>query len=181
MFDLARLIADLGRAAAGPAPEKALRKVMADACAVPDDVARALPGDREGDGEDLLHADGAITLYDVRLAPGVLYPAHDHGMAAVIGLYRGREINLFYRETSDGTLEEAARRETCRGEILPLGRDAIHAVANPDATPSGGLHVYLGDLTRIERRLWPAADRPPVPFADTAYFAAACPLADDGR
>jgi predicted metal-dependent enzyme (double-stranded beta helix superfamily) len=175
MFDLARLIADLGRAAAGPAPEKALRNVITTACADPDAVARALPGDREG--EDLLHADDAFTLYDVRLPPGILYPAHDHGMAAVIGLYRGREINLFYRETADGTLEEAARRAAARGEILPLGRDVIHAVANPGGTPSGGLHAYLGDLTRIERRLWPVADRPPVPFTETAYFAAACPLA----
>lgn len=174
MFELETFIADLVRAAAAPAPEAGLRRVMASALADPAAVARALPEHTEE--EVLLHADDAVTLYDVRLAPQVLYPAHDHGMAAVIGLYHGREVNVFYRETATGGVEKAARREVGRGEVLPLGRDVIHAVTNPDAAPSGALHVYLGDLTRIRRRLWPSATGPAVAFTEAAYFDAARPL-----
>lgn len=179
MFELPRFIADLRRAATEPDPAAAIRRMMAAALAEPAAVAAGLPDGPED--EVLLHADDAVTLYDVRLAPGMLYPAHEHGMAAVIGLYRGREVNVFYRETAAGTVDEAARREVGAGEVLPLGRDVIHAVANPDATRSGALHAYLGDLTRVDRRLWPAPDSAAVPFTEAAYFAASQPFEGTAR
>jgi predicted metal-dependent enzyme (double-stranded beta helix superfamily) len=93
-----------------------------------------------------------------------LYP-HDHRMWAVIGIYTGQEDNTFYRRSAPGspTLTESGGKEVAVGDVLALGSDAIHAVANPKAHLTGAIHVYGGDFVNEERSQWgpgPEEERP---------------------
>lgn len=100
----------------------------------------------------LAHADD-LTVLHVAWTPGMaLYP-HDHRMWAVIGLYGGQEDNAFFRRTPGG-LEAAGGRELPAGEVLVLGDDAIHSVANTRREFAVALHVYGGDFFSVERSEW---------------------------
>ena len=82
---------------------------------------------------------------------------HNHLMAAVIGLYTGREDNIFWRriETEDGPrIEAAGARSIGVRDCVPLGRDIIHSVTNPVSKVTGAIHVYDGDFFAIERSEW---------------------------
>ena len=77
---------------------------------------------------------------------------HNHNMFAVIGLYGGREDNMFWRRLPDegngaGPALEAAGAESMGpGQAATLGPDIIHSVANPIAKLTSALHVYGGDF-----------------------------------
>jgi hypothetical protein len=51
----------------------------------------------------------------------------------VIGIYTGREDNIFWRRVpgQSGRLEAADAKALGRGDAEPLGRDIIHSVTNP--------------------------------------------------
>jgi predicted metal-dependent enzyme (double-stranded beta helix superfamily) len=55
-------------------------------------------------------------------------------MWAVIGVYTGREDNIFWRRLPgrpDGRVETAGARAICAKDAYPLGPDIIHSVTNP--------------------------------------------------
>jgi predicted metal-dependent enzyme (double-stranded beta helix superfamily) len=74
-------------------------------------------------------------------------------MWAVIGMYGGQEDNAFFRRAPGG-LERAGSRELPAGEVLVLGDDAIHSVANSRKDFAVALHVYGGDFFSVERSEW---------------------------
>ena len=74
-------------------------------------------------------------------------------MWAVIGVYRGEEVNHLFERTPDG-LHECDERLVRRGEVLTLGRDVIHSVDNPHRELTAGLHVYGGDILGADRSAW---------------------------
>ncbi len=78
---------------------------------------------------------------------------HEHRMWAVIGMYGGQEDNAFYRRAPDG-LEAAGGRELPTGEVLLLGDDVIHSVANSRREFAVALHVYGGDFFSVDRSEW---------------------------
>jgi predicted metal-dependent enzyme (double-stranded beta helix superfamily) len=84
-------------------------------------------------------------------------------MWAVIGVYEGQENNFFYRRSGD-TLEAAGGRELRASDVLVLGTDAIHAIANPLDRTSFAIHVYGGDLPGAPRRMWNPATLQEEPF-----------------
>jgi len=54
---------------------------------------------------------------------------HDHRMWAVIGVYTGREDNIFWRRLPAGEgagIEAAGARALSVKDAVPLGRDIIH-------------------------------------------------------
>ena len=59
--------------------------------------------------------------------------SHDHRMWAVIGVYSGREDNIFWRRLpgDGGKLEAAGARALSTGDAEPLGHNIIHSVTNP--------------------------------------------------
>ena len=85
----------------------------------------------------------------------VLLP-HDHRMWAVIGIYSGREENIFWRRSrhEDGKLEAAAAKALSEGDAEPLGPNVIHSVINPISKLTGAIHVYGGDFFGVERSEW---------------------------
>ena len=82
---------------------------------------------------------------------------HNHEMWAVIGIYGGREDNIFWRRIADdpeGRIEAAGAKALCTGDCVPLGRDLIHSVTNPIPKLTGAIHVYGGDFFEAERSEW---------------------------
>jgi predicted metal-dependent enzyme (double-stranded beta helix superfamily) len=134
------------------APVLAVRDVLDELMADPAALERALGTVRQG-GITALHTAADLTVLHVAWTPGIsLYP-HEHRMWAVIGMYGGQEDNAFYRRCPNG-LEAAGGRELPAGEVLLLGDDAIHSVANSGRDYAVALHVYGGDFFAAERSEW---------------------------
>ena len=72
-------------------------------------------------------------------------------MWAVIGTYDGQENNTFYRRSGKG-LEVAGGKDLKTGDVVVLGEDAIHAIANPLDRVSCAIHIYGGDLLNFSGR-----------------------------
>ena len=82
---------------------------------------------------------------------------HNHRMWALIGVYTGREDNIFWRRVpghKGGLVEAAGARSLGTGEVAPLGKDIIHSVTNPLTRLTGAIHVYGGDFFAVERSEW---------------------------
>jgi predicted metal-dependent enzyme (double-stranded beta helix superfamily) len=136
-------------------PFLAVRDVLAELVSASSDLDRALGPVSRG-GITALHNTADLTVLHVAWTPGMaLYP-HDHRMWAVIGMYGGQEDNAFFRRAPSG-LERAGGRELAAGEVLVLGEDAIHSVANTRKDFAVALHVYGGDFFSVERSEWDPA------------------------
>ena len=135
-------------------PVLAVRDVVGELVANDAALEQAL-GPVERGGITTLHNAADLTVLHVAWTPGMtLYP-HEHRMWAVIGLYGGQEDNAFFRR-SPGGLEPAGGRELPAGEVLLLGDDVIHSVANTRRDYAVALHVYGGDFFTAERSEWDA-------------------------
>jgi predicted metal-dependent enzyme (double-stranded beta helix superfamily) len=77
-------------------------------------------------------------------------------MWAVIGVYDGREDNIFWKRLPDGRVTAAGAQSLSAGDVVPLGRDIIHSVHNPVARLSAAIHVYGGDFFADGRSEWDA-------------------------
>jgi predicted metal-dependent enzyme (double-stranded beta helix superfamily) len=136
-------------------PALAVRDVLDELVADPAALDRAVgPVDRGGITP--LHNASDLTILRVAWTPGMALNPHDHQMWAVIGMYGGQEDNAFFRRGADG-LERAGGREVPAGDVLVLGDDAIHAVANSRRELAVALHVYGGDFFTVERSEWDPA------------------------
>jgi predicted metal-dependent enzyme (double-stranded beta helix superfamily) len=136
-------------------PVLAVRDVLGELVSDSSGLERALgPVDRGG--ITALHVAADLTVLHVAWTPGMaLYP-HDHRMWAVIGMYGGQEDNAFFRRAEGAGLEAAGGRALPAGEVLVLGDDAIHAVANSREEYAVALHVYGGNFFEVERSEWDA-------------------------
>lgn len=155
-FDLNRFIADCRAALAADAGQRAVREIVARAVAEPAAVLREL-GEPERAGIRKLYRSDELTILDVVWAPRMTIMPHDHRMWAVIGVYTGREDNIFWRRLRDeegGRIEAAGARSLSERDAVPLGRDIIHSVTNPLARLTGALHVYGGDFFGVARSEW---------------------------
>jgi predicted metal-dependent enzyme (double-stranded beta helix superfamily) len=152
MFELDRFIADC-RAEASHA---AVREVVARAVCEPDAILRAL-GEPKRAQIQTLHRSSDLTILNVIWAPRMVLLPHDHRMWAVIGIYTGREDNVFWRRVPDsvgGRVEAAGARAISEKEAVPLGEQVIHSVINPIPRFTGAIHVYGGDFFGIPRSEW---------------------------
>ena len=133
-------------------PALAVRDVLAELVADRSGLEQAL-GPVDHGGITALHNAADLTVLRVAWTPGMaLYP-HDHRMWAVIGMYGGQEDNAFFRRAPRG-LERAGGRELPAGDVLVLGDEAIHSVANSRQEFAVALHVYGGDFFSVERSEW---------------------------
>jgi predicted metal-dependent enzyme (double-stranded beta helix superfamily) len=130
----------------------AVRDVLHELISDPAQLEQVL-GAVEVGGITTLHTAADLTVLQVAWTPGMsLYP-HEHRMWAAIGMYGGQEDNAFFRR-GPGGLEAAGGRELGTGEVLMLGDDAIHSVANSRRDFAVALHVYGGDFFAVERSEW---------------------------
>jgi predicted metal-dependent enzyme (double-stranded beta helix superfamily) len=163
MFDLDDLLTECRAAVGETEPRVAVRETLTRALTRPRDVASALRP--EDGGITLLHHAPDLTVIHIVWAPGMdLYP-HNHHMWAAIGIYAGQEDNTFYRRTgpNESTLTESGGKELAEGDVILLGDDTIHSVANPTDRLTGAIHVYGGDFVNQPRSQWgpgPREERP---------------------
>ncbi|MGZ4688988.1 MAG: hypothetical protein ACXVJW_13460 [Acidimicrobiia bacterium] len=163
MFDIDELLGACQAARAEADPRRAARDALERAIVRPNEVADAL---RPSDGGiSLLYQAPDLTVIHVVWAPGMRLFPHDHRMWAVIGIYAGQEDNSFFRRSRPGerTLVESGGKELTEGDVLMLGDDTIHAVANPLVRLTGAIHVYGGDFVNQPRSQWgpgPREERP---------------------
>ena len=152
MFDIERFVADCRAARQESSPELAVKEVVARAMSRPGEVEQALGTPQCGEVVTL-HRSPELTVIKAIWAPGISFYPHDHRMWTVIGLYGGREDNVFYRRTTRG-LEEAGGKHIEIGETAVLGHTVVHGVANPLRQFTGAIHVYGGDLFSMPRSEW---------------------------
>ena len=72
---------------------------------------------------------------------------------SVIGIYTGREDNIFWQRRGD-SVEATGARAIAAGGAVSLPADVIHSVANPIAKCTGAIHVYGGDFFATARSEW---------------------------
>jgi predicted metal-dependent enzyme (double-stranded beta helix superfamily) len=156
MFDLDRFIADCRAALAADRSHKLVREVVARAVSEPSAVLKGLGEPRRAVLQKLYHSP-ELTILNVIWAPTMTLMPHDHRMWAVIGMYSGREDNIYWRRVRGapgGRIEAAGARSLCVGDAEPLGPDIIHSVTNPIPRLTGAIHVYGGDFFSAERSEW---------------------------
>jgi predicted metal-dependent enzyme (double-stranded beta helix superfamily) len=73
------------------------------------------------------------------------FKPHNHNMWAVIGIFVGREDNVFWRRAG-GRIEAAGARSLGVRDVTVLGPDVIHSVTNPVGKMTRAIHVYGGDF-----------------------------------
>ena len=167
MFDLDRFIEDCRAAVREDETHKAAREVVARAMDDPAAVIRALGEPRES-GVQKIYNDDDLTIVNVVWAPWMTVAPHNHEMWAVIGVYTGREDNVFWRRipgAAEGRVEAAGAKALGERDVAPLGRDIIHSVTNPIPRFTGAIHVYGGDFFTIPRSQWDAETLCEAPYS----------------
>jgi predicted metal-dependent enzyme (double-stranded beta helix superfamily) len=96
MSETDRFVADCRAAFAQDPTHKAVREVLACAVSDPAAVLKGLGEPNRPQIQALFHSD-ALTILNVVWAPGMMVMPHNHRMWAVIGIYAGREDNVFWR------------------------------------------------------------------------------------
>ena len=156
MFDVERFIADC-RTANGEDPAgQAVREVVERAVSEPAGVLSALGEPTQGGVTKLFHSD-ELTVLNIVWTPHMTLMPHNHEMWAVIGIYTGREDNIFWKrlpERDDGRIKAAGVKELCEKNVAQLGPDIIHSVTNPVRRLTGAIHVYGGDFFGADRSEW---------------------------
>ncbi len=155
VFDLDQFIADCRAALAQDSSHKAVREIVARAVADPAAVLKSLGEPSRGTIGRLHHSDG-LTILNVVWPPHMTIMPHNHQMWAVIGVYTGREDNIFWRRLAgdSGKVEAAGAKALSVKDVAPLGHDIIHSVTNPIPRLSGAIHVYGGDFFAAARSEW---------------------------
>ena len=150
MFQKDRFLEDC-RLAVGEG-QKVVREVMLEAVADRSGIVAEL-GEPTKAGVFPLYKAADLTVINFVWAPCMTLLPHNHNMYAVIGIYNGREDNLFWRRIGDGNgpgpgpdIEAAGAESLGAGQVATLGRDIIHSVANPITKLTSAIHVYGGDF-----------------------------------
>src|SRR5262245_20998368 len=132
------------KAVAAADAEKNVRELVAESVSDPTRVIAELPKSEHA-GFEILHRAPNLTILYFRWAPWMCFKPHNHCMWSVVGIFAGREDNLFWRRTPDG-IEAAGARSLGARDATTLGRDIIHSVVNPIGRKTRALHVYGGDF-----------------------------------
>jgi predicted metal-dependent enzyme (double-stranded beta helix superfamily) len=156
MFDLDQFVADCRAALVADKPHKSVREVVARAVSNPAAILKGL-GEPKRSEVQKLYRSGDLTILNVIWAPHMTIMPHNHQMWAVIGVYTGREDNIFWRRVAGsdgGKLEAVGARALSAKDADPLGDNIIHSVTNPISRLTGAIHVYGGDFFSAERSEW---------------------------
>ncbi len=156
MFGIEQFVEDCRASIRSDPTHKTAHEVIRRALADPAGVLAAL-GEPADSGLAPIHRSDELTILNVVWKPGAIIRPHDHRMWAVIGVYAGREDNIFWRRLRDdprGRIEAAGAGTLAAGDVIPLGPDIVHSVLNPTARLTGAIHVYGGDFFKVERSEW---------------------------
>jgi len=166
VFELERFIEECRAAVRADPTHRATREVVARAVSDPAGVLAGLGEPRRAEVQKLYHAPD-LTILNVVWGPGMTVRPHNHLMWAVIGIYTGRENNIWWRRLpadADAKIEAAGAKSLGERETEPLGRDIIHTVTNPLDRLTGAIHVYGGDFFATPRSEWDPETLVEAPF-----------------
>jgi predicted metal-dependent enzyme (double-stranded beta helix superfamily) len=155
MFQKERFVEECRAALKETNAQAAIRELVARAVSDSAQVVRAL-GEPTLAGVATLYRAQDLTILNLCWGPRMVFKPHDHRMWAVIGIYGGREQNIFYRRSATGLTQHGAKELTA-GSTIPLGEAIIHAVTNPLDQITGAIHVYGGDFFATPRSEWDPA------------------------
>jgi predicted metal-dependent enzyme (double-stranded beta helix superfamily) len=156
MFDLDRFIAECRAAVSLDPSHKSVREIVARAVSEPAAVVAGLGAPARAEVQRL-YSSPELTILNVIWGPRMTIMPHNHLMWAVIGIYTGREDNIFWRRLPDedgGRIEAAGAKSLGERDVEPLGRDIIHTVTNPLPRFTGAIHAYGGDFFAASRSEW---------------------------
>ena len=155
VFDVERFIAECEHAV-NEGGQTAVREILAAAIADPAQIIAALGKPRRA-GPQFLHRSPRLTIMNIIWPPSYTQTPHNHLLWAEIGVYAGREDNIFWRRSGPGSkwpIEAAGAAALCAGSHCSFDLDVIHSVTNPLDTVTAGIHVYGGDLSLPPRSAW---------------------------
>jgi len=102
---------------------------------------------------DFDHRSADLTVLNIVWAPLMQLLPHEHNMWSLIGIYTGREDNIFW-ERREGQVSAVKALAVAPGRVVPLARDVIHSVTNPIEKLTGAIHIYGGDFFATPRSEW---------------------------
>jgi len=151
-MDIDRFVQDCIDANREQDAQSAVLEVLSGAVSDPRRVQEAL-GDPGKAGISVLHRSETLTILNAAWTPQMNLMPHNHLMWGNIGIYTGREDNLFWRET-DERLEAFGAKALFESDVVAMPVNAIHSVTNPLLRFTGGIHIYGGDFFNTTRSQW---------------------------
>ncbi|MEJ2129136.1 MAG: hypothetical protein P8X81_09855 [Woeseiaceae bacterium] len=151
-MDVDRFVEDCVAANQESDAQAAVLEVLARAVADPGAVHRAL-GEHKSASINPLYRSDTLTIFDAVWTPQMNLMPHNHLMWANIGIYSGREDNIFWQREGD-SIEAVGVKALFEKDADMLPVDAIHSVTNPLLRFTGGIHIYGGDFYATPRSLW---------------------------
>lgn len=152
MFDKEQFIEECRAALGEGNAQAAIQELVARAVSDPAQIVRAL-GEPKRSGVETIYKADDLTILNLCWGPRMVFKPHDHRMWAVIGIYGGREENIFYRRAEKGLTRHGAKELNTK-DVVPLGKSIIHAVTNPLDRITAAIHVYGGDFFATRRSEW---------------------------
>lgn len=134
--------------------QRAVKEIVDRAVSNPSGVATEVGNITDDPMKTVWHRSDELTVLHIVWPPEVELFPHDHNMWAVIGIYGGREDNQFYRRIEDGRIEPHTGKTITERDVIGLGSDVVHSVANPTREWTAALHVYGGDFYATPRTMW---------------------------
>jgi predicted metal-dependent enzyme (double-stranded beta helix superfamily) len=166
MLDLGNFVEDCRAAVRQDPTHRSVAEIVKRAMSNPAAVIAAV-GEPTKSGITPLYKSPELTIINLVWKPSMTVMPHNHEMWAVIGIYGGREDNIFWRRIKDhpdGHIEAAGAQALSTGDAMPLGKDIIHSVTNPIPKLTGAIHVYGGDFFAAERSEWDAENLTEQPY-----------------
>lgn len=154
-FSLEAFIEDCLSVAGTPDAPAAIREIVARAVSEPAAVIAELGEPSTGGLKKLYHSPD-LTVLNVTWSPKMTLQPHDHRMWAVIGVYGGREDNIFWKRLPGAKtrVEAAGAKSLCERDAVVLGPDIVHSVTNPIPRFTTAIHVYGGAFFDVPRSQW---------------------------
>jgi predicted metal-dependent enzyme (double-stranded beta helix superfamily) len=151
-MDIDRFVEECVAANQEAEAQAAVNAVLARAVSTPNAVTAAL-GEPVKAGLNVLFRSPTLTIFAATWTPQMNLMPHNHLMWANIGIYAGREDNIFWERKSDG-IEAFGADALFEKDTAMLPEDALHSVTNPLLRFTGGIHIYGGDFFNTTRSQW---------------------------
>jgi predicted metal-dependent enzyme (double-stranded beta helix superfamily) len=153
-FDVDSFVEECRRGNAEPAADKqsAIREVLRRALSEPRSVLAAV-GEPQKGGIQTLYRSADLTILNIVWAPLMQLLPHEHKMWSVIGIYSGREDNIFW-ERQQQRIAATRAAALAAGDVVALPLDVVHSVTNPIEQLTGAIHIYGGDFFATPRSEW---------------------------
>jgi predicted metal-dependent enzyme (double-stranded beta helix superfamily) len=156
VFDLDRFVSDCRAAVTADPTYRSAREVVARAVSDPSAVLATLGEPTRAGVQKLYHSDD-LNIINFVWGPRMTLLPHNHLMWVVIGIYAGREDNIFWRRVpgaDGGRIDTMGAKSLGERDTQALEDDTIHSVTNPLSRFTGAIHVYGGDFFGIHRSEW---------------------------